>query len=304
MKLVLHIGFLLFFLRSKIGRLLGLAKNITHVELTPDEQEQVDYACNLSSDPAQGAVALGDLRPYEKTSYGYDVFRQAASLPPQIQVNFLFGDVKHEPDEPTFVKSRPIVHGRASTSILLPMDCFRHLYHRRDPFAFEEKKNAVVWRGAAHQAHRQLFLKNTFGKDRCDIANVAKLKGLEPYTKRRMSIRGQMRYRFIISLEGNDVASNLFWILCSNSVAFVPPPRYEVWAQPGRLVAETHYVPIAADGSDLVEKLDYYGQRPDVCKQIVENAHAYADPFKNLARQYQIGQAVILQYARQSGQLD
>jgi len=41
------------------------------------------------------------------------------------------------------------------------------------------------------------------------------------------SIAEQLKYKYIISLEGNDVGSSLKWVLLSQSVAFMKKPAVE-----------------------------------------------------------------------------
>ena len=49
----------------------------------------------------------------------------------------------------------------------------------------------------------------------------------------------------------------------------------------GLLEGGAHYVEIADDYSDLIEKLDYYASRPKLAEEIIENAHRYIAPFRN-----------------------
>jgi len=72
-----------------------------------------------------------------------------------------------------------------------------------------------------------------------------------------MTIDEQLEYKFILSLEGNDVATNLKWIMSSNSLAFMPRPKYETWFMEGNLVPNHHYILIKDDYSDLEERLKY-----------------------------------------------
>ena len=37
------------------------------------------------------------------------------------------------------------------------------------------------------------------------------------------------KHKFILCIEGNDVASNLKWVMSSNSVAVMPKPKFESW---------------------------------------------------------------------------
>jgi hypothetical protein len=47
-------------------------------------------------------------------------------------------------------------------------------------------------------------------------------KNVAEWVKPKISIYDHLKYRYIMSLEGNDVASNLKWIMSSNSIAVTP----------------------------------------------------------------------------------
>ena len=51
-----------------------------------------------------------------------------------------------------------------------------------------------------------------------------------------MTINEQLHYKFILCSEGNDVASNLKWVMSSNSIAVMPKPKFETWFMEGILV--------------------------------------------------------------------
>ena len=61
-----------------------------------------------------------------------------------------FGDVNWIPAAPAFVKSRPISDDNHN-AVLLPMDVRRHMFFPHDPFSFDSKTPAMVWRGASFQ---------------------------------------------------------------------------------------------------------------------------------------------------------
>lgn len=77
-----------------------------------------------------------------------------------------------------------------------------------------------------------------------------------------------------MALEDNDVASNLKWIMSSNSVAVMPKPRFETWFMEERLIPNYHYIEIRSDYSDLPEKIDCYSEHPSEAKAIALNANA------------------------------
>ena len=53
------------------------------------------------------------------------------------------------------------------------------------------------------------------------------------FLRPKLSILEQLEYKFVLCLEGNDVATNLKWVMSSNSLAVMPKPRYETWFMEG-----------------------------------------------------------------------
>jgi len=45
-----------------------------------------------------------------------------------------------------------------------------------------------------------------------------------------------VKYKYILSIEGNDVASGLKWQLYSNSVVFMRKPKIVSWAMEDKLI--------------------------------------------------------------------
>ena len=111
-----------------------------------------------------------------------------------------------------------------------------------------------------------------------------------------MSIRDQLKFKFILSIEGNDVATNLKWIMSSGSLCFMPKPKFETWYMEGTLEAGKHYVLVADDYSDLEEKVRYYSEHADEARAIVANANAYVTQFLDAEREALIGRKVVEKY--------
>ena len=99
-----------------------------------------------------------------------------------------------------------------------------------------------------------------------------------------------------MSLEGNDVASNLKWVMSSNCLAVTPRPTMETWFMEGLLVPNYHYVEVKPDFSDLEEKVDYYLSHPDKAKAIIQHAHEWVDQFKDKHREDLISLLVLKKY--------
>jgi hypothetical protein len=118
-----------------------------------------------------------------------------------------------------------------------------------------------------------------------------------------MSIAEQLEYKFVLSLEGNDVASNLKWILSSNSLCFMPRPRVETWFMEGQLVAGRHYVLLRDDFADVEQKVLHYSRHPDEARRILRNAQAHAARFADREAEDLVALLVLRKYFEESGQL-
>ncbi|MGZ8190247.1 MAG: glycosyl transferase family 90, partial [Methylococcaceae bacterium] len=100
----------------------------------------------------------------------------------------------------------------------------------------------------------------------------------------------------------NDVATNLKWVMSSNSVAVMPRPKYETWFMEGTLIPNVHYIEIKDDYSNLEEKINYYEQHPNELSQIVENAHNHVSQFLDSFREKIIALLVLKKYFYLTGQ--
>ncbi len=102
-----------------------------------------------------------------------------------------------------------------------------------------------------------------------------------------------LRYRYVLCPNGNDVSSNLYWLLSTNSVAFKEECAYEVLPD-YFLKPWVHYVPIAAGLTDLREKFDYCERNPDIVSRLLYNANSAYEDMTNLA-QWLEAEATVLE---------
>ncbi|UOP04521.1 glycosyl transferase family 90 [Conchiformibius kuhniae] len=221
---------------------------------------------------------IGAFRKRGHSAYFYDLAALLRYFPAGTPFECVFGDVIDVPPQPAFVKSRPI-HGDNACSVLLKLDSVRHFYTVPDPYRYADKHDSLVWRGAAHQTQRLRFLERYHDHPLCDVGCVHKKSADQPYFRPYLTVAEQLRHRFVLSIEGNDVATNLKWILASQSVCVMTQPRYETWLTEGRLQPHVHYIPLADDYSDLNEKLNFYRARPEAAQKIVAAANAWMRPF-------------------------
>jgi hypothetical protein len=231
--------------------------------------------------------------------YHYDLTMQLAAFSGDLLFHYLPGDVQSIPSAPTLVKSRPILDANEN-SILLKLNTIRHFNFVKDPFQYADKKDMLVWRGACHQPHRRFFIENCFSHPRCDVGDTRKDAGLGKQSF--MSIQDQLKYKFILSIEGNEVASNLKWIMASNSLCFMVKPKFETWFMEGTLSPGVHYVELKEDYSDLDEKITFYLENKDDATAIIKNANDYVRPFLDHDREALISHLVLKKYFSNSGQ--
>jgi hypothetical protein len=182
------------------------------------------------------------------------------------------------------------------------LNTWRHFLFINDDISYEEKVPKIVWRGAAYQNKRKVFLKKTFHLSFCDVGCTAKGINNNPFKKEFMTIKDQLNYKFIFSVEGNDVASNLKWILNSNSLCFMQKPEMETWAMEGLLKPGVHYVEVRSDFSNLEAEFLYYLNNPKKAKSIIRNANNFISQIKDESLQLDIAIEVVNKFFRLSGQ--
>lgn len=260
---------------------------------------------SLQKEPiGQQSIVMDDFKYGIKPSaYFFDTYKYLRYFPSECRFSYLFGDVTTVPSVPSFVKSRPIGNNNHN-SIILKLDAARHFNFIHDPIPFRKKKNRLIGRSNVYQLHRELFLEKYFEHPLCDLGQVnSQGGGREQWVKPKMTLAEHLKYKFILCLEGNDVATNLKWVMSSNSVAVMPRPTYETWFMEGTLKPGVHYIEISPDYADVEEKLGYYIEHPGEAEQIIENAHQYVKKFQDKKKEKLISLLVLQKYFEKTGQL-
>jgi len=262
---------------------------------------KLDKTVELTSE----AKKLSDLtlKKGSKTFF-FDLYEYIKFFNQSLKVNYLFGDITHIPTEPSLVKSRPI-SDKNSYSIILKWNKLRHfMFIKNEKKLFSQKKNMLVFRGKVHPTtpHRAQFLEKYYDHPMCDIGKVNNKKLNTKWNVDRMTIDEQLEYKFILCLEGIDVASNLKWVMSSNSLAVMPKPKFETWFMEGLLIPDHHYVLIKDDYSDLESKLDYYINNPDKADNIIKNSNDYLIQFQNNHFEDLISLLVLNKYFEKTNQ--
>ena len=266
--------------------------------------DRVNYYCKDQSDffVSENSVKIVEFKKTKSFAYYADTKKVVRHFSKELKFDYLFGDIIHIPDFPCFLKSRPISHNNQN-SILLKLNAIRHYQFLKDDVLFSEKKGIAVWRGYIYQSQREMLVRKFSEHPLIDVGHCDSSRSDVPAYKGFMSVKEQLGYKYIISVEGYDVATNLKWIMSSNSLCFMPKPRYETWFMEGRLQANFHYVELKDDFSDLAEKIMFYEANSAAALEIVKNANEYVSQFLDVEREEVISLLVAEKYFKASGQL-
>lgn len=198
-----------------------------------------------------------------------------------------------------FVKSRPVSNDTPTRSVLMCLDSFRHFDFITDTIPYRDKRSIAVFRAVVrNQPWCTAFLKLYHNHPLCDAGQVnddAYVTNRD-FIKDYMSVNDQLDYKFIVTIEGNDVATSLKWVMSSNSIAVMPAPRIESWFMEGSLRGDYHYIEVRPDYTDLPEKIQYYIDHPDEAEAIIRHAYEYVDQFRNKRRELLLGRMVAERY--------
>lgn len=290
-----------------------LQRLLREAEARPDWEyirDRVDYYCQLEQLPAPpaGLKPLAEHRVGSiKSAYFFDSYEYTRFFADCLLWHIEPGDITEVPELPSILKSRP-AEGERGNSVVLNLDKHRHFMFLKDEIPFREKDDRVIFRANINYTHknhgvRLRFVERYFGHPLCDIGvsnrgSVVK----EEWVKGHISEYDHLSYKFIMCLEGNDVATNLKWVMSSNSLAVMPKPVYETWYMEGRLIPNYHYVAIKPDYSDLEERLQYYIDHPDEAEAIVRHAHEWQAQFFDKRREKLISLLVLARYFERTGQ--
>ena len=249
----------------------------------------------------QNTITVNDfIRKEKKKTYFFDLLEYLKYFHYNNKISYLFGDITTVPTIPTIVKSRPINEDNQN-SIIMKLNKVRHFIFINDKINFKDKLNKAVWRGKCYVEHRQHFVQKFYNKEFCNIGQVnTKGKIDVPWQKTKLSLQEQLQYKFLIAIEGNDVASNLKWAMSSNSLVIMAKPKYETWFMEGTLIENYHYVLVKDDYSDLEIKIDYFSKNINEAEEIINNAHKYIKKFQIVEHENVISYLVLDKYFKKS----
>lgn len=273
--------------------------------LSDQDAEEIEWRvqyCNKLTQPFDASTAprIADISK-RRSRYYLDLDETSRGFGPDRRLDYLFGDITTVPATPTVVKSRPI-DGENACSVLLKLDKFRHFSWSPDVIPFRDKKPAAVWRGTPLNAQRAAFVRAYYHHPQVDIGHSSReVDGLAP--KAALTHAEQKRFKFFVSLEGHDVATNLKWGMASNMLVMSPRLRFETWFMEGRLEPGKHFVLLKDDLSDLEEKVDHFTAHPNAAEEIIAHAHKWVAQFANPLKERIVAARVLEKYLELSGQV-
>lgn len=287
-----------YFYQKKLNSWLSNAEKYPLVEFN----ERLNYYISKNKGKLSSkAIFLKDFkRPKKGTMYYFDLVQYTRYFSNKLKIKFKFGDVQDNQEKLTIVKSRPIDH--TGNSVLMKLDILRHFYFVNDKISFSEKKNKAVWRGYIHKENRRSLVEKFNNHPKCNIGNIPLHNENPAWEKPFISIEEQLKYKFILSIEGHDVATNLKWVFSSNSLCLMPTPKFETWFMEGKLIPNVHYVHLKDDYSDMLEKMEYYATHEEEALIIIKNAQNWVKRFQDKKLEKTLSLKVLEQYFKATNQ--
>ena len=251
---------------------------------------------------APSAPCLSQLKlPKKGSVYYLDARETARYFPPDLQASYLFGDNTTSPEYPALTKSRPIQKDNQN-AVLMKFNKVRHFAFVKDVIPFHQKTDRLIGMAEVKQVNRRAFYEKYFGHPKMDLGQINTRTAHDQWYRPKISIPEHLGYKFILCLEGYDVASNLKWVMSSGSLAVMPPPSYETWFMESRLIPDHHYLSIKPDFSDVEERMDYFSSHPDHAREIVHNANNWVRQFQDTHYEFLLELAVMIKYFLCTGQ--
>lgn len=306
-----------YYVKSVVGNIfpkLYFSRRIKNEIKNIDERSDYDYIIDRvnyynklsgNRDLSQSKISLKDFQLYKNKKMGsryfFDTYEHTRCFSDDFSLDHLFGDITYVPETPKITKSRPI-SGNNECSIILNLDKLRHFVFLKDTIAFRQKEVKAIFLSYIKDKPQRIdFMRKFHNTSFCICGDVEKHSGVYPWENEqwchdKISLWEHLKYKFILAIEGNDVASNLKWIMSSNSIAIMPKPKYETWFMEGKLIANYHYIEIKDDYSDFEQKVKYYSEHIKESEEIIRNANEYINQFRDKKRERIISHLVLEKY--------
>jgi len=182
--------------------------------------------------------------------------------------------------------------GKKHSNIIWPLNRGRHFstvatVPNKD-IPWDMKISKAVWRGRIEKEdlanadlpyeisswrQRLELVRSNLDSKIIDAKFTGKIKSIpQGYIGEPLHLEEMLKYKYLVSIEGNDVSSGLKWMLFSNSVVLTPPITWESWAMETFLKPFVHYIPIHANMSNVDEMISWAESHQEECQTIVKRS--------------------------------
>jgi len=121
---------------------------------------------------------------------------------------------------------------------------------------------------------------------------------LLPLVGPRMGQQAQRQGKFLLVVDGNDIGTNKYWSLLSNSVTLMVESEWETALDAG-LEPWVHYVPVTPEREAIEATVDDLLRHPQRCLDIIKAAHALLRPQLDVAMREAADYATLRRYQQQ-----
>lgn len=251
-------------------------------------ERRLDYYCHPWESPIPMPASLRRIDKIRlgasHSAYWFDMMRYLKAFPGKNKVDFIDGDTHVNPDGLVIGKARRL-DSKSCNVALMNLDRRRHFLKVSDPIPFHEKKPILFFRGDVDaKENRRDFLSSWYAHPLFDLGDTS-TRTITQWHTPRIGIEEHFKYRYILALEGHDVASALQWICASNCIPVMTRPTVESWLMHGLMKPGVHYIEIAQDFSDAAEKIEYYNAHPDEAEAISRASREWIGQFADRHRE-------------------
>lgn len=245
----------------------------------------------------EAGVVLKDVKVGKfQSRYAIDAQRTLRYFPEDSVLAFKDGDVWENPAVPTLIKARRLNGKNEENAVILNLDSIRHWLNPHDNIPFYKKIPKLFFRGDIfNKPERVKFFEKWSDNGMFDLGDTNRSHPSR-WQSEFVSIPDHFKYKFILALEGYDMASSLQWIMASNCVPVMPKPSVEGWLMHSQLEGGKHYIEIAPDFSDVGEKIAYYMNHPKEAQMISEESKKWISQFSDKKREKLVGLLVVDKY--------
>ena len=213
----------------------------------------------------QNLVKITDLKKIPR--YYYKPLKKLLRSTDNIENKFYFNKLDVEEYQGPLYLSKNRSSGNKDSVLLKSLNFKRHweyYYKKQSDIDFNDKINKIWWRGTTTGTEDRIPNRFDLVKKWFDVNNnidvgfssiVQGKHNYEKYIKKSFNIKDILKYKYILSVEGNDKDSGLNWKLNSNSLVLMPKPRITTWLMETTLIPNYHYVLVKDNFSDLEKKV-------------------------------------------------